>query len=131
YSMNVDGTHQTRLTFEAGNHDVLDWQPIPLDTNVWRLASDFKTAPDEANPNPDSNGQGVWAFKQGTTLHDPLSYRLLGEFIPNAFGMDGLEQWQGTSDPDPLNRQPAVGINATGSDQHPSTFAWPAGMIRV
>jgi uncharacterized delta-60 repeat protein len=99
----------------------------------WRLASDFGTGPNQHNPNPDSYGNlGVWRFLKGATLHDRASYSLLGRFIPNAFAIDGLEQWQGPFiSGGPLDRLPAVGKNTTGSDQHPFTITWPAGVIRV
>ena len=103
-----------------------------IDSPTWKLASDFRTAPDQANPNPDSDGLGVWAFEHGSALHDPTSYTPLDDFIPNAFGIDGLEQWQGSFESSsPLDRLPAVGINATGSDQHPLNIDWPANTIRV
>jgi hypothetical protein len=97
------------------------------------LASDFQTAPNAANPNPDSYGhENAWQFMQGTDLHSPSSYGLLGNFIPNVFGVPGLEQWQGSFISEgPLDRLPAVGINATGTEQFPFTINWPANTIRV
>ena len=71
----------------------------------------------------------MWRFLKGTTLHDPSSYSRLGKFIPNAFGIDGLEFWRG-----PFfvpNNLPGVGINASGSDQAPLGWNWPAHMILV
>jgi hypothetical protein len=99
----------------------------------WRLASDFLTAPDQSNPSPDSFGNpNVWGFMEGTVLHRPSSYSLLGDFVPNAFGVDGLEQWEGSfTSTGPLDRLPAVGINASGADQFLFTFNWPANTIRV
>ena len=99
----------------------------------WQLASDFLTAPRQSNPNPDRYGHPLaWEFLQAPVLHDPSSYSLLREFIPDAFGVDGLEQWQGPSvSTGTLDKLPAVGINATGAVQFPSTISWPANMIRA
>jgi hypothetical protein len=99
----------------------------------WTLASDFQLAPHQSNPNPDQYGnQGVWSFMHGATLHDPSSYMLLDNFVSNAFGVNGLEQWTGTFvSGGALDVLPAVGINATGADQTPSTISWPANVIRV
>jgi hypothetical protein len=101
-------------------------------TLVWNLGDDFAVSPNQANPNPDQYGNpGVWSFLQGRA-EDTSSYTLLPGFVSDAFDVEGLEQWQWTFDPgDPNAKLPAVGINATGIDQHPTTFTWPAGAIRV
>jgi len=99
----------------------------------WRLASDFLTAPHQSNPNPDRYGHpGTWEFVQAPVLHHPSTYSLLGRFIPDAFGTHGLEQWQGPfTSGGPLDRLPAVGINATGAERFPFGITWPANVIRV
>lgn len=98
----------------------------------WSLAEDFSVSPTQANPNPDQYGNpAVWYFMAGRA-EDPSSYALLPGFVSDAFDVEGLEQWQGPFDPgDPNARLPAVGINATGIDQHPTTFTWPAGAVRI
>jgi hypothetical protein len=98
----------------------------------WNLAEDFSVSPYQANPNADQYGNpDVWYFMEGRA-QDTSSYALLSSFVSDAFAVDGLEQWQGPFDPgDPNAGLPAVGINATGIDQHPTTFTWPAGAIRI
>lgn len=99
---------------------------------TWNLAQDFLVAPNQANPNPDRYGNaGVWSFLRGKA-EDTSSYSLLPGFVSDAFDVEGLEQWQWTFDPgDPNAKLPAVGVNATGIDQHPTTFTWPAGAVRI
>jgi hypothetical protein len=98
----------------------------------WNLAEDFSVSPNQANPNPDQYGNpDVWYFMAGRA-QDTSSYALLSSFVSDAFDVDGLEQWQGPFEPGDSNAGlPAVGINATGIDQHPTTFTWPAGAIRI
>ena len=98
----------------------------------WNLAADFRRAPDQANPGPDQYGNPeVWFFMAGLG-EKPATYELLTTFVSNAFDVEGLEQWQGIFDPgDPNAKLPAVGVNATGIDQHPTTFTWPADAIRL
>jgi hypothetical protein len=96
--------------------------------DTWNLAQDFAVAPNQANPNPDSHGHaGVWSFV-GFRGGAP---QLLPNFNPNAFGVAGLEQWQGPVVEGPKDKLPAVGVNATGADQHLGTITWPAGAVRV
>jgi hypothetical protein len=100
-------------------------------TQRWKLASDFRIAPDESNPNPDSYGNPrVWAFEQGTTTHDPSTYRRLPEFNPQMCGVEGIEGWQSPV-PYPPNNIPLVGINATGADQFAcrNNLSWPARVV--
>jgi hypothetical protein len=99
----------------------------------WRLASDFSTAPSQSNPNPDRFGHpDTWEFLQARVLHSPSTYTLLGDFVPDAFGVQGLEQWQGPFvSGGPLDQLPAVGINTTGVEQFPFTISWPADVVRV
>jgi hypothetical protein len=96
---------------------------------TWNLSTDFRVSPNEANPNPDSYGNpDVWWFMQGTTLHDPSTYALLGGFDSEFCDVTGVEAWQG---PPPLNA-PYVGINSTGTVvRHPCgvSFNWPAGAV--
>jgi hypothetical protein len=96
----------------------------------WDLASDFRLAPDQGNPNPDGYGNAdVWYFLQGIPgVHDPSTYTLLPEFIDDAFHVPKLEQWQGTFiSGDEKDKLPAIGVNATGQN-----FGdWPAHKMRV
>ena len=99
--------------------------------SVWNLAADFRVAPDQANPSPDSFGNaGVWQFLQSATLaHDPSGYSLLPNFITVLFGVDGLQAWQGTvGDGDLL---PFVGVNARSDNPFPFGVDWPAGTSLV
>jgi len=99
----------------------------------WDLASDFRLAPDQANPNPDGYGNAdVWYFLQGIPgVHDPSTYRLLPEFIDDVFDIPELEQWQGRFVSGEKDKLPAIGVNATGIEQHISGIVWPAGEMRV
>jgi hypothetical protein len=98
----------------------------------WDLAGDFATSPNQANPNPDSMGNvGVWFFLESPTLErDPTGYRLLTEFVPDTFGIAGLEQWQAPDTLLPRNRLPAIGINSSGSTQNFFDITWPNGAMR-
>jgi hypothetical protein len=102
--------------------------PLP----VWDLAADFRIAPEQANPNPDSLGHDrVWYFMQGATLdHQPSSYTPLASFFSDLFGVPGLEAWHGAvSDPGPNNFLPHVAFNA-GTDSLPG-LDWPHGAVLV
>ncbi len=102
---------------------------------TWNLASDFRLFPDQTNPNPDSHGNSeVWYFMQSATNDhdDPTMYTLLGNFITNAFVIEGLEQWQGTESSSPNGSLPAVGINATGAVQDITAgLSWEPSVIRI
>ena len=122
-------------TLDGGNGDdiLVGFDASAVAPLRWNLASDFRTSPNQANPSPDVYGNGgVWSFLQSKSLeHHPADYSPLGQFIPDAFGISGLEQWQ-----DPVNwfpnegdGLPAIGINATGVEQCPS-ISWPNGAIR-
>jgi hypothetical protein len=92
------------------------------------LSDDFRTAPNQANPNPDHYGnQDVWRFMAGATAtpDDPTSYNLslLGDFTPAVRGMDGFEQWHAPN----FDLLPSVGLNASGSQRG----NWPANGILV
>jgi hypothetical protein len=98
----------------------------------WNLERDFRLAPDQANPTPDIYGHPhVWHFLRSES-YDPKSNALLSEFIPDAFSVPGLQQWQGPhvscSEKDKL---PAVGINGIGSFQQVFGIGWPNGVVRV
>jgi hypothetical protein len=112
-----------------------DAQPAADACTEWNLAADFRVFPDQENPSRDCCGHpGVWHYLESDPntfpAHLPSTYRLLQEFIRDAFFISGLEQWQGSvvsiSAKDKL---PAVGINNTGGAQ---VFArWLPGVIRV
>ena len=100
----------------------------------WDIASDFRLAPNEANPNPDGYGNtDIWYFMKGPPgAHHPATYTLIHEFIDDAFYIPGLEQWQGPHvSNNEKDKLPAIGVNATGSDQKIGGFVWPTGEIRV
>lgn len=127
-TMNAEPDDPTWLVSDA---------PIqPAGCTVWNLALDFRTAPDQANPNPDACGTpDVWHFlgsAAGGSPHDPTGYWLLPEFIVDMFGYVGVEQWQGyDSSGGVKNKLPAVGVNATGVHQSLGGIEWPAGVLRV
>jgi hypothetical protein len=106
--------------------------PAGAGTLTWDLAADFSVAPNQANPNPDQYGNpDVWYLMQGLAA-DSATYTLLPGFVPSAFDVEGLEQWQGHHpEGGPTDKLPAVGVNATGIDQTVGTFTWPAGAVRV
>jgi len=101
--------------------------------SVWDLAADFRNAPNQANPNPDCSNQLVWYFLQSSTLaHDPTTYRLLPEFVPDSFFIPGLPGWQGALISTSVNdKLPSVRLNASGALQTPYGMAWPPGVINV
>jgi hypothetical protein len=100
---------------------------------AWNLATEFRLFPNQANPNPDNCGNAnVWHFMESSTLvRDAMTYRLLPEFITDAFFISGIQQWQDPFDCSTScnDKLPAVGVNATGVQQ--PIFAWPAGGVRV
>ena len=88
------------------------------------LTSDFRTTPDQSNPNPDSYGHlDVWSFMEGRVLHRPSSYRLLDTFIPDAFAVNGLEQWQGDISGGPWIASPPWASMPPASCSRSSRFA--------
>jgi hypothetical protein len=101
---------------------------------AWNLARDFRVAPDQVNPNPDSLGNAtVWYFLQSASLaHDPASYSLLGQFIANRFDIPGLESWQSPDGENPTDRLPHVSLNARPDNPFPfGAIDWPAGTALV
>ncbi len=103
----------------------------------WNLAHDFSVVPNQANPNPDGCGNvDVWSFLESDSAtfpaHDPSTYTLVTEFIPDAFDIAGLEQWQSENGSGgDKNKVPTLGINHTGVLQSPFGIQWPAGVIRA
>jgi len=105
------------------------------------LTSDFRISPNQENPNSDSCGNSdIWHFMRSSDLNrDPLNYSLLPNFVPDQFGVLGLESWQGTQGlPDPRlpnTRYPYVGINATGTTYTQShsvgTLTWPTDTVHI
>lgn len=49
---------------------------------TWDAAAEFRRAPSQMNPSPDSHGNGgVWSYRRSTnSAHDPLDYVLLPTF---------------------------------------------------
>jgi hypothetical protein len=98
----------------------------------WGLRQDFRVAPNQANPSPDRSGHaGVWSYWAAPEPGHPAGYRLLSRFLPDAFGVAGLQQWQGDETRGTLDGLPAVGVNVTGADQHPLGIVWRAGHVRA
>lgn len=102
---------------------------------TWNLAADFRTSPNQENPNRDSYGNlGVWRFMESTSrVRDPQTYALLQRFVPNQIGGEGMQEWLGTH-PSLASYTPSVGLNTSGVTQCPNppgTFCWPAGTIRI
>jgi hypothetical protein len=63
---------------------------------VWNVARDFRIAPNEANPSPDSFGnKGVWSYLQ-VHAHSNI-YTLLPDFTTDKANISGLESWWGTT----------------------------------
>ena len=116
---------------------VLSLAPTPLAhaaASTWHLAAELRTAPHQANPNPDTLGNAnVWYFLESSTLaHDPQTYSLLPEFITDRFFIEGLQGWQGTVVGTSIkDKLPSVTINATGTLQTPHGFVWPDGVVSV
>jgi uncharacterized repeat protein (TIGR01451 family) len=69
----------------------------PSTDYVWNLNDDFRTTPNQENPNRDSYGNaGVWQFMRSPTLtRDPQTYTNLVHFEPALSNIQGLEAWQG------------------------------------
>ena len=59
------------------------------------LASDFRVNPNQANPNPDRNGNtSVWNFLQSASAtRDPATYSLLTSFTSHSNGVNGVNVW--------------------------------------
>jgi len=73
---------------------------------IWDLAQDFRTDPDQENPNPDSNGnEEVWHFmyNPNNLVHNPLNYEYLNGYSvdgeKNEGWDDGVPEPSGTSIP--------------------------------
>jgi hypothetical protein len=95
---------------------------------LWDLAADFAVSPHQANPNPDGYGhRRVWSYLSAGLDHDPTGYKRLEEFIPNRFGVDGLQGWQGDYvSGGVLDKLPHVSLNNT-SDNPTFVVDWPPG----
>ena len=96
-------------------------------------SSDFRLAPHQGNPQPDSTGRGAWVFMQSAvaSVGTPKAYSPLRIFTSSAFGISRLEQWTGSYQSGTPDSLPAVGVNATRSDQRLSSFTWPKGTMRM
>ncbi len=98
-----------------------------INGDVWNLAHDFLVSPKQSNPN------GAWSFMESTSLNnDPKTYRLLREFITDAFHIQNLQAWQGSDiSIDIKDKLPKVGINNTGAFQKIINIGWDKGTILV
>lgn len=97
----------------------------------WNVTNDFKTHPDQENPNRDSCGNvDVWSFMQSANgTRNPADYTLLLDFTNSGYmggPVQGLNYWQGTYT-DPWGVYPFIGYNATGSAQG----TWARDTIRL
>jgi hypothetical protein len=127
---------------------------------TWSLANDFRAAPNETNPAPDSYGHPkVWSYMRSEgNAHDPTTYHLLRSPLPpdppdnfqtNEAGVPGLEDWYDRANcpATPADCFPHVGKNTTGVNQglnqacvrtppyyvlhcYP-TISWPAGTMLI
>jgi len=102
----------------------------------WNLAADFRTAPNQANPNPDGCGNIAWYFLESAPAtfpaHLPASYALLPEFRTDFFFIRGLEEWQGTEiSANVSNKLPMVALNTTGRTQVIGGIIWPPDVVMV
>lgn len=112
--------------------------PNPDPCMSWNLVNDFRLSPNQENPGRDSCGRaGVWSYMvSANAQHNPATYTSLNEFIPDAYDISGLQQWQGTivgtSNKDKL---PSLGINKTGTTQSPQVgmkgIVWPSNVFRI
>lgn len=93
---------------------------------TWNLSHDFKVAPNQANPNPDSYGHAdTWSFMRSTAEHNPSTYSLLTQFYPNLNEYPGMQGWVGPEPTGfPNNGAPQVTMNTTGK-----TIVWAPGAI--
>jgi hypothetical protein len=102
---------------------------------AWNLSFDFRTYPNQENPNRDSCGnKDVWYFLESSTL-DRISanYSILQNFVADAFAIPGYQQWQGNHTWP--NRQniyfPSIGINTTDQTKTIETAIHPSRSIAV
>jgi len=100
--------------------------PMPIVCTSWNLASDFRIAPNQENPNRDScNNPGVWEFMTGTGLtRDPLNYSLASYFTPSFQGAVDVNAWSGNSS----LSWPFIAYNASSQVQ---LGLWPPHTINV
>lgn len=87
----------------------------------WNLYSDFRTTPNQANPNPDSCGNPtVWSFAKSTAaVHNPANYALLSGYTDNFATTTGLDGWYNAASASPI-QTPFVMKNTNAT---PATFA--------
>jgi len=99
----IDGTGSS----PSGSPQTYRWDPV----------ADFRRAPYQLNPSPDSYGnEGVWSYRRSTkSAHDPLDYFLLPVFTSDA--------WQ---DRDYVNLFIGVGAADGALYIHP----WSDGTVR-
>ncbi len=113
----------------------IDVNTDPVPQATWNLAADFRTSPNQENPNRDTYGNpGVWHFIESTSrVRDPRTYALLQRFVANQIGGEGMQEWLGTH-PSLSSYTPSVGLNTSGVTQCPNppgTFCWSPGVIRI
>ena len=105
------------------------------DCKAWNLAFDFRTYPNPENPNRDSCGnQDVWYFLESSSLERiPSNYSLLTNFVADAFGIPGYQQWQGSHawSNSPNIYFPSVGINTTNETKTIYTAVHPSKSVAV
>jgi uncharacterized protein YneF (UPF0154 family) len=96
----------------------------------WDLVSDFRIAPNNVNPSPDSLGNNdVWYYMRSNSLSDdPSKFELLSNFKTNAYNIDNFQWW---FSPNSYDGTPYVAINATGKKLTYLSFTVPIGGITV
>jgi hypothetical protein len=90
----------------------------------WVLRNDFRSSPNQSNPNPDHYGSpDTWKFMQAnSTSHAPSSYSLYKNYVLNFGSIPGLEAW--------TNRDfPEVSINTSGRAITANGANLPAGAV--
>ncbi len=104
--------------------------PTPIPTEdpclTWNLARDFRTAPNQENPNRDlCDNPGVWKFMGSTSLtRDPQSYYLLPTFSTTSES----DSWIGTTQTGD-GWFPVISLNKVARN-YGGVF-WPANTVAV
>ena len=105
------------------------------DCKAWNLAFDIRTYPNQENPNRDACGnKDVWYLMESPSLERvPSNYSLLPNFVADAFGIPGYQQWQGhhSWSYSPNIYFPSVGINTTSETKTIYTAVHPSKSIAV
>lgn len=106
-----------------------------IECNSWNLAFDFRVYPSQENPNRDSCGNRfVWYFMESSTLERASNnYETLENFVADAFGIPGYQQWSGGCvwPNSPNIFFPSIGINTNEETKTIYTAIHPSKSISV